>query len=150
VAAIFVTILGGPCLLLAVAWNSLRGDAPPLGPLAAVALLLAAPAGYLYIRAQALHLTLVLTGKARRSFTATFRVVGYANASVAPLLLVPFAGDLLFLLAGSLLEVTGIRVVHGLRLGEAVVAELVPASLLALALAAAILVLILKWSQARS
>jgi len=149
-ALIFGTLLGGPCLLLAVALRSVLVDEPLPGLAMALALLLAAPALYLYLRAQALHLTLVLSGKARRSFAATLRVVGYANGSLAPLLLLPIAGDLLFLVAGSMAEVSGIRKAHGLRLGEAIAVELVPVSLLLLALGAALIVAFLGWSQVRS
>ena len=149
-ALVFGTLLGGPCLLLAVALRSILAEEPLPGPVTALVLLLAAPPLYLYLRAQALHLTLVLSGKARRSFAATLRVVGYANGSVAPLLLLPFVGDLLFLVAGSMAEVTGIREVHGLRLGQAIAVELVPASLLLLALGAALVVAFLGWSQTQS
>jgi len=147
---VFGTLVGGPCLLLGAALRSVLAEDPLPRLPTAFALLLAAPALYIYLRAQALHLTLVLSGKARRSFAATLRVVGYANGSVAPLLLLPFVGDLLFLVIGSMTEVIGIREVHDLRLGEAIAAELVPATLLLLALGAALIVAILGWSQARS
>jgi hypothetical protein len=152
---LYGTLIGGPCLLLDAVGKTVLS--PPLGggrPLrlsipVALALLLCVPPLYLFVRAHALHLTLVLQGRARGSFIATLRLVGYANASVAPLLLVPLAGDFLFLAAGAVVEAIGIRFVHGLSPLEAAVAELIPASILALGLLAVLTVAVIWWSQAR-
>jgi hypothetical protein len=152
---LYGTLLGGPCLLLNAVTKALLSqslDALGLFRLsvpAALVLLFLVPPLYLFVRAHALHLTLVLTGRDGGSFKATLRLVGYANASVAPLLLIPLAGDFLFLVAGAAVEATGIRFVHGLSPLDAAVAEMIPASILALGLLAVLLVAVIWWSQAR-
>jgi hypothetical protein len=153
---LYGTLVGGPCLLLGAVEKSLLGTfpdgsrpGPPVSVPLALALLFVVPAAYLFVRAHALHLTLVLTGRVRGSFAATLRLVGYANASLAPLLLIPFAGDFLFLAAGAVVEAIGIRFVHGLSPFDAALAELIPASILALGLLAVLLVAVIWWSQAR-
>jgi hypothetical protein len=153
---LYGTLIGGPCLLLDAVGKILLPSLLDAGrpalrlPVpAALLLLLAVPGIYIYVRAQALHLTLVLEGRAGRSFHATLRLVGYANGSVAPLLLVPFAGDFLFLAAGAVVEAIGIRFVHGLSPLQAAVAEMIPAAMLALGLLAVILVAAIWWSQTR-
>ncbi len=153
--AAYAVVLGGPSVLLDTAVRSLlsgnegMNQAPRLTGPPALALFLLAPPLYAYLRAQVLHLVLVLRGQARAPFQATFRVVGYANASVAPLLILPFAGDLLFLAAGAVVEATGIRECHRLTLPGAVLAEVAPAVLLLIGLLAAAVTGLLWWSQTR-
>jgi hypothetical protein len=150
-AMAYALVLGGPCLLLGVLIRTrLEGPAGGiLDPGMALLLLLAAPPIYLYVRSHALHLGLVLGGRARASFRATFRISAYANASAAPLLLVPFAGEFLFLVWGAYLEATGVRFAHRLTPGAAALAEALPAAVMVLALLAATAIGIFRWTQAR-
>jgi hypothetical protein len=118
-----------------------------LGPAAALGLLILAPPLYVYLRAQLLQLALLFAGLARGSFESTFRLVSYANASVAPLLVLPFAGDFLFLITGAILESIALRHVHGLTVGRALLAEVLPATVLGVVLLAAGAIGLLWWSQ---
>lgn len=149
-AAAYAVLLGGPPLLLGVVFrNSARLAELPtsLRALLALALVCVAPPVYVYLRAQLLYLSLVLTGRAVESFPATFRLVAYANASVAPLLLIPFVGDFLFLGLGAAVETIGLRWCHRLTPLQAFAAELLPVSILLLCLASAVVLGILWWSQ---
>ena len=150
-ATLYSILLGGPSLLLGVvitnaAWLT---DLPaPTRTVSALSLVLLAPPLYVYLRAQLLHLTLVLTDRAVHPFPATFRLVAYANASVAPVLLIPFVGDFVFLVLGAAVETIGLRWCHSLTPRQAFAAELLPVSILLLCLASAAVLGILWWSQA--
>jgi hypothetical protein len=113
----------------------------------ACALLLLAPPLYIYVRAQLIHLTLVLTERVGQPFESTFRLVSYANASVAPLLLLPYAGDFAFLVLGALVETIGIRWCHDLTLRQAFITEVLPASFVMLSILGVVLLGVLWWSQ---
>ncbi len=146
---VFSILVGGPCIVLSsVSAVLIRGGGEmPTGVWALAACFLAPPL-YVYIRAQLLHLTLVLSGRAREPFAATFRITGYSNASVAPLLVVPYVGDAIFLLAGAVVEATGLRHGHRLKLAEAAMVELAPAAALFIGMLAAVTLGFLWWSQA--
>ena len=97
-----------------------------------------APVVYVYVRAQVVHLVLVLGGHAREAFEVTFRVVAYGSASAAVLLLVPVLGEFLFLATGVWIESTGLRRCHSISLEAALVAEVTPAAVLVLTVLAAV------------
>jgi hypothetical protein len=147
----YALLLAGPSLVLNALWKvsfpgtGFTGSFRISLPLLAV--LLGSIPVYVYLRAQTLHLTLVLTGCVSRSFESTFRLVSYSNASAAPLLVIPFAGDLVFLAAGALIEVTALRAVHDLTLRQAVVSEVLPIAALFMGFGAMLLVRIVSWSQ---
>ncbi|HVR73675.1 MAG TPA: YIP1 family protein [Planctomycetota bacterium] len=149
---LFVLAVGGPSLLLSVAWRALAAPhgEPALSPLAAAAIFALLPPLYVYVRAQILHLSLVLRGRAVRSFTATFRVVSYSSGAVSPLLLVPFAGEVLFLAAGVVIEATGLRACHRLGPIEAAILELLPAAIILLVLLATLPLGFFWWIHTRS
>ena len=147
---VFTVLLGGPCLLLDFALKPLvGGESTRPSTATALALIFLAPPVYVYLRAHALHLILVLQGRARASFKTTFRVAAYSNGSLAPLLLVPYAGEFLFLAVGAAVEALGLRSCHGLSLPAAVLAEVAPYLLLLIGCAAGILSGGLWWSQTR-
>ena len=136
---VYSVLVGGPFILLSTLWKAAGGHLVFL-------LVFLAPPLYLYLRAQALHLTLVLTGRATQPFEVTCRVVAYSNASVAPLLALPLVGDFLFLVAGTLIETTGIRICHSMSVKDAVIAEVIPALVLCLAFVAGTFLGLLWWS----
>ncbi|MBI4601067.1 MAG: hypothetical protein HY721_03815 [Planctomycetes bacterium] len=145
-ALAFATLIGGPSLLIDAALKALLGgEEPPSGP-AALALVFAVPPLYVVLRSQALHLALVLSGRARGSFRATLRAVAYSSGAVAPLLVVPVAGECLFLAAGAYVEGTGIRWGHGLGARSAALAEMALALALVIGMAAVLAVRLLSWS----
>lgn len=143
-------LLGGPSLLIGLGARAiLSPEGDEISRPEALALLALLPPVYVYLRAQAIHLVLVLRGDAREPFLATFRLAAYANASVAPLLVVPYAGLFLFLAAGAAVEATGLRFGHRMNVSSAVLAELIPALVLLIGLAAGLLTRLLWWSQTR-
>lgn len=130
-ALAFVVLLLSPCLLLHTVLKAVllereteRSAVALLGrPWVVVAVLLA-PIVYVVLRAHLLHLALVVAGRARRSFCATFRVVAYSCGSLAPALLFPFVGDFLFVAASVVVEGLGLRAAHGLTTLEGAGVEL--------------------------
>ena len=142
----FVAAIGGAALLLHLlvvtrfnVADSLRWWQIPIFFLA--------PVVYVYVRAQVVHLVLVFGGHAKEAFEVTFRVVAYASASAALLLLVPVVGEFLFLAAGVWIESTGLRRCHSISLEAALVAEVTPAAVLVLTVLAAVTMRVLWWSQ---
>jgi hypothetical protein len=136
--AAFSLLLASPSLALWAAERAfLWEESGWLSPARLLLLALGAPILYVYLRAQALHLGLVLGGRARGSFAGTFRVVGYTTGAAAPFLAVPVAGEALFLLAGALLETLGLKECHGLTLPQAVLAEALPPAALVIGMTAA-------------
>lgn len=80
----------------------------------------------LFIWSAIVHLVLVLFGKAREEFEATFRVACYAQAA-AVLAAVPFCGlPLLWLLGATALMAVGIAETHQISPGTTALAVLVP------------------------
>jgi len=152
---IYTILLGGPPLLLGVVLKvlllpsevALSGNGALPGPLMALALVFVVPPLYVYIRAQAVHLGLVLRGRVQRPFEVTFRLVAYANASVAPVLIVPIVGDFVFLALGALVETVGLRECQRLSARDACLAEVLPAGMLLLGFLAILVVGFLWWSQ---
>ncbi len=135
--AAFVTAIGSAALLLHLlvvprlnVADSLRWWQIPIFVLA--------PVVYVYLRAQMVHLVLVLSGNAKEAFEVTFRVVAYGSASAAVLLLVPVLGEFLFLATGVWIESTGLRRCHSISLEAALVAEVTPAAVLVLTVLAAV------------
>lgn len=156
---IYTVLLGGPPLLLGVVLKVLLipsevafvpGNGTLPGPLMALALVFVVPPLYVYIRAQAVHLGLVLRGRVQRPFEVTFRLVAYANASVAPMLILPIVGDFVFLALGALVETVGLRECQRLSAREACLAEVLPAMMLLLGFLAILVVGFLWWSQGQS
>lgn len=142
----FVTVVGGGALFLHVLVT-----APGLGARSLtwwqIPLFFLAPTVYVYLRAQVVHLVLVFTGHAKEAFEVTFRVIAYGSASAAVLLLVPVAGEFLFLVAGVWIESIGLARCHSISLEAALLAEVIPAALLALTVLAAATMGVLWWSQ---
>lgn len=145
--ATFVSAVGGAALFLHLAVGSQldsRGGALPWWQIPVSFL---APVVYVYLRAQVVHLVLVFGGHAREAFEVTFRVVAYGSASAALLLLVPVVGEFLFLATGVWIESTGLRRCHAVSPQVALVAEVIPAAVLALTVLAAMTLRLLWWSQ---
>ncbi|MEI7864290.1 MAG: YIP1 family protein [Chthoniobacterales bacterium] len=93
------------------------------GMIMVLPLLLAAGA---FISAGLLHLALMLTGGAKKSFEATFRVACYAGGSTAVLQLLPVFGAILASVWNLALVVIGLSQVHGISRGRACIAVLLP------------------------
>lgn len=86
------------------------------------------------------HLALGLLGSLRDStegFAGTFAVVCYASAAF-PAQMIPVLGDLIFIVLLMILQVIGLQMVHGTTRGKALVATLVPAGLLIVLAASAL------------
>ena len=81
--------------------------------------------GY-FISSGILHLCLIIVGGARRDFEATFRVVCYA-AGANLFQVIPFCGGLVAWLWNTALNVIGIREVHEISTGRALLAYALPA-----------------------
>ncbi len=145
----FAILLGGSSLVVSLAEGSiLAGEGPNFKAGWIVLAFLLAPPIYAYLRAHLLHLSLVLSGRSRAPFTTTFRIVSYSNASIAPLLMIPYVGDALFLVWGAVVEATGLRHGHRLTLQEAALTELTPSVVLLIGMCGAAAVGFLSWSQA--
>lgn len=142
----FVTAIGGAALFLHLLLNP-RLDVADSLRWWQIPIFFLAPAVYVYVRAQVVHLVLVFGGHAREAFEVTFRVVAYGSASAAVLLLVPVVGEFLFLATGVWIESTGLRRCHSISLEAALVAEVIPAAVLVLAVLAAATLRVLWWSQ---
>lgn len=146
--AFFALLWGGPSLLLGLTLESyLASETPWFAGWRSLALGLVVPPLYVYLRAQGLHLVVVLQGLARNPFGATFRASAYANATAAPLLLIPLLGPGCFLMAGAALEALALGAAHQLRLSRAVVVEMVLAAACFIGLISATLAATLWWSQ---
>lgn len=138
-AVLFATLMGGPAVALghAAQVGIERGRiAGEITPVTFLALVLAAPGAYVYVRAQTLHLVLVLGGRASRPFVATLRGVAYSQGAVAWLLVLPFVGTVAFLVWATVLEATALCTAHGLSLREAAACVVAPSFALTLALLA--------------
>ena len=79
----------------------------------------------LFVFAGILHLMLLLLGGARRDFEATFRVVGFSQATSLVLLL-PFCGQLIGIVWSLVLCVIGLAEAHRIGHGKAAAAVLLP------------------------
>ncbi len=138
--AAFLLVIATPSLALWAAERAFVSEEGGwLSPARLLLLAVPGPLIYAYLRAQALHVGLVLGGRARGSFAGTFRVVSYTTGAAAPLLAVPLVGEALFLLVGALLETLGLKECHGLTLPQAALAEAVPPGALVIGMAAAAL-----------
>jgi hypothetical protein len=82
----------------------------------------------MFVAAGILHLVLLLLGGARRGFEATFRVVGFSEAT-SVLFLLPFCGQLLGWIWCAVLYVLGLAEAHGIGHGKAAAAVLLPVAL---------------------
>lgn len=145
---VFSILVGGPSLIVSLALRAVIEEEPRTVSGVWPVLLLLVPPVYVYLRAQVLHLSLVLSGHARAPFAATFRMSSYSNMSVAPLLVLPYVGDVAFLLAGAIVEATGLRHGHRMSVTEAALIELAPATALLIGILAAGALGLLWWSQA--
>jgi len=79
----------------------------------------------MFVASGILHLMLLLLGGARRGFEATFRVVGFAEAT-SLLFLVPFCGQLVGGVWCLVLYVLGLAEAHRIGHGKAAAAVLLP------------------------
>lgn len=79
----------------------------------------------LFVGAGIYHLVLLLLGGARRDFEATFRVVAYAHAASA-LLVIPICGNVVAFVWGLVGVVIGLAEAHGIGRGKALAAVLLP------------------------
>ncbi len=136
--AAFVTAIGSAALFLHLLVAQRFDVATDARRWWHVPIVVLAPVVYVYLRAQVVHLVLVLGGHAKEAFEVTFRVVAYGSASAAVLLLVPVAGEFLFLATGVWIESTGLRRCHSISLKAALVAEVTPAAVLVLTVLAAV------------
>ncbi len=136
--AAFVTAIGSAALFLHLLVAPRFDVATDARRWWQVPIIVLAPVVYVYLRAQVVHLVLVLGGHAKEAFEVTFRVVAYGSASAAVLLLVPVAGEFLFLATGVWIESTGLRRCHSISLNAALVAEVTPAAVLVLTVLAAV------------
>ncbi len=129
-ATAFVFVSGG----LSLAAKALLGgwaDRPtPMRGATLAAVVLVAPAAYVYVRAQVIHLSALFQSAAKERFEVSYRVVAYTSASLAPLLAVPVFGELLFLTAGVWIESIGLARTHGMELTKALLVEMIPAFVL--------------------
>lgn len=80
--------------------------------------------GY-FIVAGILHLCLLIVGGARRDFEATFRVVCY-SAGVYTFNILPFCGGLIAEVWKIVLHIIGVKEVHEISTGKAVLAYFLP------------------------
>ncbi len=87
----------------------------------------------IFIAAGILHVVLLVIGGARRGFEATFRVVCFAEATMLlfaiPLFLIPFCG-LIPVIWCLVLYALGLAEAHGIGIGQATAAVLLPILLL--------------------
>jgi hypothetical protein len=86
-----------------------------------------------------LHVSLVLTGGARRSFSCTLQAVAYA-ASANSFMVFPLVGSIISAPWGIVLQVIGLREGHGISTGRALLAWLLPFLFFLLACGAILLV----------
>jgi hypothetical protein len=82
----------------------------------------------MFVAAGILHVVLMLLGGARRGFEATFRVVGFAEAT-SVLFLIPFCGQVLGWIWCAVLYVLGLAAAHEIGHGKAAAAVLLPIAL---------------------
>lgn len=82
----------------------------------------------MFVAAFVLHAVLLLLGGARRGFEATFRVVGFAEAT-SLLFLVPFCGQVVGWAWCAVLYVLGLAAAHQIGHGRAAAAVLLPIGL---------------------
>lgn len=75
------------------------------------------------------HLCLMMIGGANHGFEATFRVVAFTSASVAPLQLIPVLGPFVGGIWALVMEVLGLQQLHDTTGGKAAFAVLAPLSL---------------------
>ena len=143
----FVTAVGGTMLFLHLLFLPRFLPAESLSPVVGltegviwwqIPMFFLAPAIYVYLRAQVVHLVLVFKGHAKEAFEVTFRVVAYGSASAALLLVVPVVGEFLFLATGVWIESTGLRRCHAISLEKAIIAEVIPAAILILGVLAVV------------
>jgi hypothetical protein len=83
----------------------------------------------LFIAAGIFHVMLLILGGAREDFEATFRVVGYSQAT-AILMVVPFCGSFVAWVWSLVLYILGLAAVHRITGGKAAAAVLLPLLLL--------------------
>jgi hypothetical protein len=83
-------------------------------------------AAWAFINAGMVHLALILVGGAKRPFEATFRVGCYAAGSTALLQLLPVCGTAVGWVWTLVLEIIGVSKVHGIGMGRAGLAVLLP------------------------
>lgn len=156
---VFGILLGWAAVVIAAVWNALtkammggvlagmspemaRGFAAQQGPMTGpVVLLVAVVMGPFFvalgmlIQAAVFHGALWLFRGARRPFSDTFRVVGYAQACQV-FALVPFCGGIVGAIWGLVVCIIGLSRVHACSTGRAAAAVLVPAALCCACLAA--------------
>jgi hypothetical protein len=80
----------------------------------------------LFVWAGIVHVCLMMVGGANRGFEATFRACAYGTGAVAPMQLVPFVGGMVGGIWGLVVEIIGLRELHGTTSGKAAAAVLVP------------------------
>jgi len=91
----------------------------------------------LFISAGILHLMLLLLGGAQRDFEATFRVVGYTQAT-SILQIVPVCGNVAQIVYGIVVAIIGLSHAHNITKGKAAAAVLIPIVLVCCCCGAAI------------
>lgn len=91
---------------------------------------------WVFVAAGLMHLLLMLLGGARYGFEATFRVMAYVGGSVAALLLIPFCGAVIQVIAWPVLVILGLTKIHETDAWRAVLAVLIPAALVIFCLGA--------------
>lgn len=79
-----------------------------------------------FIQAGILHLCLIMTGGANRTFAATYAVVAYAWGSTALFLVFPMCGGLVSFVWRLIAEILGLAAAHETDTWRALVAELLP------------------------
>lgn len=78
-----------------------------------------------FVRAAVVHACLLLVDGARAGFEATFRAVAYSEA-VWILAVLPFCGNLVALVWGTVIAIVGVRTLHRVEAWQAVLGVLLP------------------------
>jgi hypothetical protein len=79
-----------------------------------------------FVSAAILHLCLMISGGANRPFETTFRVICYAQGSVALFNLLPYCGGLIALIWASYTIIVGIKEAHGTSIWRSTIAVILP------------------------
>lgn len=85
----------------------------------------------LAIWSSVIHIVLNLTGRGRRGYSATFRAMAFALGSSLVLWLIPYGGPVIGAAAFLWFQLAGIKELHRIRFGDAVLSVLVPGLILA-------------------
>lgn len=88
-----------------------------------------------FVWAAVVHLLLLLFGGAMHGFEATFRTTAYAYGTTSLFLLVPFCGWIVGFIWLLVVQIIGLKEIHGITTGKAAAAVLLPFFLCCCALA---------------